>query len=273
MRGAGDDLLTPSLVKQSRLDLGARPGLRSALYEGKVTHRRFGPGPSREFTYPVRMPLLYLDEVASLTRLHPFFSARRPAPIWLRRADFLGPETTPLEKAALDLVEERLDLRPAGSVALLANLRTWGWLFNPISLYLCTGADEKVEALVVEVENTPWHERHSYVVGPPGRHRFAKVLHVSPFLPMEDVSYELSYGAPAERFALRLDVLEGSERLLGVTMSLRRRPLDHAALARLVWRRPAGTYRVSTGIYHQAARLALRRAPFYVHPGREKLKK
>ena len=269
MQRIGDGVLTSSLLKPIPPGLGGRSPLRSALYEGTVTHRRFGPGPAREFTYRVAMPLLYLDELASVTRLHPLFSARRPAPIWFRRADFLGDESVPLEEAALDLVEERLGSRPSGPVALLANLRTWGWLFNPISLYLCTEADKGVEALVAEVENTPWHERHPYVVGPPGRHRFAKILHVSPFMQM-DVCYELTYTAPEERFALRLDVLRASERLFGVTMSLRRRPLDHATLAHLLWRRPAGTYRVSAGIYHQAARLALRGAPFYVHPGRRK---
>ena len=149
------------------------------------------------------MPLLYLDEIESVTRLHPLWSDRRPAPVWFRREDFLGDRATPLPGAVRSLVEERSGLRPMGPVALLANLRTWGWLFNPISLYFCTGADgQEVEALVAEVENTPWHERHAYVVGPPGRHRFAKSMHVSPFLPM-DVDYELRYTAPAERLHRR----------------------------------------------------------------------
>ena len=41
----------------------------------------------------------------------------------------------------------------------------------------------EMEWTVLEVSNTPWHERCSYVVGPPGEHRFAKAMHVSPFLP------------------------------------------------------------------------------------------
>ena len=58
--------------------------------------------------------------------------------MWFRRADFLGDPTVPLDEAVRDLVEERTGRRPTGPVALLANLRTWGWLFNPISLYFCT---------------------------------------------------------------------------------------------------------------------------------------
>ena len=175
--------------------------LRSAIYEGTLTHRRFGPGPTHEFSYQVAMPFLYLEEIDSVTRLHPLWSSRLPAPVWFRRADFLGSEQTPLAEAVSDLVEQRLGARPGGPVAMLANLRSWGWLFNPISLYFCEGpAGDSIEALVAEVENTPWHDKHGYVLGPPGRHRFAKVMHVSPFLPM-DVDYELSYSAPGARRA------------------------------------------------------------------------
>ena len=136
------------------------------MYEGTVLHRRVGPGTAHEFTYRVVMPLLYLDEIESVTRLYPLWSDRRPSPVWFRREDFLGDRATALPDFVRSLVEERSGLRPMGPVALLANLRTWGWLFNPISLYFCTGADgQEVEALVAEVENTPWHERHVYVVG------------------------------------------------------------------------------------------------------------
>ena len=123
------------------------------------------------------------------------------------------------------------------------------------------------ETLVAEGENTPWHERCSYVVGAPGRHRFAKTMHVSPFLPM-DVDYVLRYSAPGEDLVVRFDVMRGDEHLLGVTLSLRRRTLDRRALQRLLWTYPALTHRVSAGIYAQAARLRLRGAPFHGHPVR-----
>jgi DUF1365 family protein len=264
--------VTAVLVARNQATEPTAEGLRSAVYEGTLCHRRFGPNAAHEFSYRVAMPLLYLDEVDSVTRLHPLWSSRRPAPVWFRRADFLGDSATALPEAVRNLVEERSGLRPTGPVALLANLRTWGWLFNPISMYFCMGADgEAVEALVAEVENTPWHERHPYVVGPPGRHRFAKVMHVSPFLPM-DVEYELRYTAPGKRLVVQLDVLRGAERLLGVTLSLRRRALGRQALWRLLWDHPVPTHRISAGIYAQAARLRLRGAPFYTHPARRSLR-
>jgi hypothetical protein len=241
-------------------------GLRSAVYEGTLGHRRYGPGTRHDFSYDVAMPLLDLAEIDSVMALHHLWSAHRPAPVWFRRADYLGQPAMPLDESVRDLVEDRAGHRPTGSIALLTNLRRWGWLFNPISLYFCTDDDGGVETLVAEVENTPWHERCTYVVGPPGTHRFAKAMHVSPFLPTDGVDYELRYTAPADRLHVRLDVLRGDERLLGVTLSLRRRALDGRELGRLLWSGKGSPHRVSTRIYAQAARLLLSGASFHRHP-------
>jgi DUF1365 family protein len=136
---------------------------------------------------------------------------------------------------------------------------------------------------VLEVSNTPWHERHSYVVGPPGAHTFAKAMHVSPFLPAEG-TYSLRYSAPEEGIRVSLDVAapppvspygRGDEPdcdivapRLSASMVLQRRPLNRAGLARLLWAYPLMTTRVSSGIYAQAVRLAARGTPFHRHPDR-----
>jgi uncharacterized protein len=245
-------------------------GLRSSMYEGVLAHTRFGPGPTHSFSYRVAIPLLDLAEVDDVMGLHPAWSARRAAPVRFRREDFLGDPATSLEGAVRDLVGERNGRRPEGPVAMLANLRTWGWLFNPISLYFCAdltdaGDPGSISSLVADVENTPWHDRHAYVVGPPGEHRFAKELHVSPFLPT-GLDYQLCYTAPGERLTVGLDALLGDRRLFAATLSLGRRAIDRAALGRLLWSYPAMTHRVTAGIYAQAARLWVKGSPFFSHP-------
>ena len=238
----------------------------SALYEGTVSHRRFGPGPDHHFSNTVAMPLLDLAEVDAVLGRHPLWSTKPARPGRFRRADFLGDPSESLDQAVRDLCEARSGHRPEGRILLLANWRMWGWVFNPISLYYCTdegGVD--VAQTVLDVQNTPWHERCSYVVGPPGCHRFAKSMHVSPFLPM-DVEYELRYTQPHERLRVSLDVWRGNDRLLGANMSLTRRPLDRSGLSRLLWAHPALTHRISAGIYFQAVRLWARGAPFHPHP-------
>jgi hypothetical protein len=213
--------------------------------------------------------MIDLAEIDRVAALHPLASATHPSPVRFRRADYLSDPSIPLDAEVRDLVAARTGHRPTGPVSLLANVRTWGWLFNPISLYFCSddAPGSGVSALVAEVQNTPWHERTAYVVGGPGEHRFAKALHVSPFLPM-DVDYVLRYSAPGPTLAVSLDVLDGATRLFSARMTLRRRPLDRAALGRLVWAKPAFTHRVTAGIYTQAALLRLKDAPFHVHPSK-----
>ncbi len=249
-------------------------GLGSSMYEGVLRHARLGPGPAHSFSYRVAMPLLDLDEVDAVMGLHPAWSARRVAPVRFKREDFLGNPAVPLDRAVRDLIDERTGIPIGGPVAVLANLRTWGWLFNPISLYFCADAAEPIgdrgpiRFLVVEVENTPWHDRRAYVVGPPGSYRFAKELHVSPFLPM-GLDYQLRYSAPGDRLTVGLDVLDGEQCLFSATLSLRRRALDRASLGRLLWNYPALTHRVTAGIYAHAARLWVKGAPFFTHPARQ----
>ncbi|MGC8509385.1 MAG: DUF1365 domain-containing protein [Acidimicrobiales bacterium] len=242
--------------------------MRSAIYEGVVTHRRHAAPETghvaHAFTRRVTMVHLFLDEVDELVARHPLWSATRWRPVLFRRRDYLGDPATPLDDAVRDVVAERLGTRPRGPVAMLGQLRTWGWLFNPLTLYYCYDEDvTHVEAVVLEVTSTPWHERHVYVIDGRDRHaRFAKAMHVSPFLGM-DQEYEMRWTTPAEAVAVHLVNRQGATRLFDAGLALTRRAPTHAELARLVWRRPLRTYAVSTGIYREALTLWRRGAPFH----------
>ncbi len=145
--------------------------------------------------------MAYLDVDAlpgSLDAL-PLWSARRPAPVRFRRQDFYDGGDQPLGDAVRDLVEARLGWRPIGSVKVLAHLRTFGWLFNPLAVYYCWSPDGNgLDAVVLEVTNTPWGERHWYVFDARDgatSGTTAKAMHVSPFLPM-DLEYRVTWTVP-----------------------------------------------------------------------------
>ncbi|HEU0025394.1 MAG TPA: DUF1365 domain-containing protein [Thermoleophilaceae bacterium] len=234
----------------------------SALYQGWVRHRRHEPV-GHEFRYRIFLSYLDLDELPRVLDRVALWSARRPAPAWFRRADFMGPAHAPLRGAVLDAVEERTGTRPEGPVRLLTSVRTFGHLFNPISLYYCFDRDgERVEALAAEVTNTPWGERHVYACeGLDGR--FAKRFHVSPFLGME-ADYRLRASAPGQRLQVHVESRSEGRAAFDATLSLERRELGAAPL----FRYPLQSVRVVTGIYAQAARLKLKGAPYRAHPAR-----
>jgi hypothetical protein len=261
--------------------------LRSALYEGTVTHWRAEP--AHRFDYRVTLPLLFLDELHELRTVHPLIDLdpsphrrRWPTAIRFHRDDYLPSDAVTVRGAVKDAVTEAGGTA-RGPVAMLGHVRTCGWLFNPLTLYYCfdpSGRD--VEWTVLEVSNTPWHERCTYVVGPPGEHHFAKTMHVSPFLPAWG-EYTLRYSAPEDRIRVSLDVAalpppspfdrlhepipDRTKPAMAATMVLRRRPLDRPGLTQLLWGHPLMTTRVSCGIYAQALRLFARGAPVHRHAG------
>jgi DUF1365 family protein len=241
--------------------------MRSALYEGTIVHHRHTPVEHR-FTRRLVLPLVDLDEIDECVGLHPLWSVEKKNIVSFWRRDYLPGSAGPLKAAVHDLVEERLGWRPAGPVSMLAHPRTWGWLFNPIALYYCyDAAGDEVEALVAEVTNTPWHERHVYVVARPGSHRFAKELHVSPFFDM-DMDYELTYEAPGPGLSLSMRVARGDDVLFDAGMRLQRREASRLALGRLIWGAPFSTMRVSGAIYREALSLWWAGTPFVPHPRR-----
>jgi len=241
--------------------------VNSALYEGVVTHRRRTP-----VAHAVRMRLFmaYVD-------LGEVEEALRGVPRWLarfRRADYLGDPAVPLDEAVRDLVAERLGVRPAGPVRMLAHLRSLGHCFNPVAFYWCFAPDgERVEAVVAEVTNTPWGERHAYVApgGGNDRHVVAslheKALHVSPFMAMEQ-RYAWRVGTPGERLGVAIENRDAAGALVfDAHLMLRRRPFARATLLRMLARHPAMTPRLLAGIYGHALRLRLKGARWHPHPG------
>ncbi len=246
---------------------GPSQGLRSAVYEGRVVHHRRTPVDHR-FTYRIAMVYLDLSEVAEVCARHPLWSDGGRNAVTFRRSDYLGDPSVPLDVAVRDLVEARTGVRPAGPVTMLSQLRTWGWLFNPITTYYCLDATgSAVETVVVEVTNTPWHERTAYVLPGPGTHRVAKGMHVSPFLPM-GLTHRFTIGEPGRHLTLAVDDFDGPDLVFGASMSLHRSPAGRRAQGRLLWRFPLMTLRVSFAIYRQALALKRKGVPFHRHPDR-----
>jgi len=215
----------------------------SALYEGWVRHRRHAPV-EHEFRYRLYMAYLDLAELPEVLDHVPLWSARRPAPAWFRRSDYL-------------------DVDHDGPVRVLTQVRTFGHLFNPVSLYYCfEPGGERVERVLAEVTNTPWGERHTYTLDALDA-TIDKAFHVSPFLGM-DSQYRIRMTTPGEQLRVHMESRREGGVDFDATLALQRRALSPWP----VLRQPFMTTRLVAGIYGQAARLRLKGAPYHPHPAR-----
>lgn len=248
--------------------------LNSAVYEGVVRHWRLEPR-RHAFGYRITQLLLDLDELEQVFATRWLWSLERRNLAEFRRTDYLGPTSLPLAEAARTLVAQHTGTRPAGPVRLLAHLRYGGYIFNPVSFYYCHEVGGELAAIVAEITNTPWKERHAYVLPLSqaqrrGRHwcwEFDKTFHVSPFLPLER-TYQWRFSAPAERLRVHMSVQRSGARELEADLNLTRRALTGASLARVLWRFPLMSTQVIGAIYWQALRLWLKHTPVYDHPQR-----
>jgi uncharacterized protein len=246
----------------------------SALYTGTVRHRRLAE-PAREFRHRVAFVYIDLDELPTL--LGGRLVRSRPGFVRVRRRDLLegAGDVRDVRAAVRGLIEQRTG-RPAatGPVRVLTSPRTLGTCFNPVSLYYAFDQHGRLDAVVADVTNTPWRQRHAYVLraeqhDPSGVLRGAseKVLHVSPFQEMARDHHWVA-GTPGPTLSVHI---ENRRRADGVvdfdaTLDLRRRQLDERSLRAFVARHPAGSLRVLTLIYGHALALALRGASHYSRP-------
>lgn len=250
------------------------PG-QAAICEGTVFHRRLAPV-RHEFSYPVSYVWLDPDAPEDLCCHHPLWSSTRPAPARFRRADYGDGSPGSLADQVRNDLETAVGHRPEGPVRMLTQIRRWGWLFNPITVFLAwdSEAGPPVGA-VLEVTNTPWKERHRYPVALAKRTdgftaRMPKALHVSPFLD-EAFEYELTIrheeGTPPV-LDLAIDVVPhgGGRPVLATGVRLAALPAERRVMTRTLATRFAPTQRVSARIHIQAARLWAKGVPFVAHP-------
>lgn len=247
--------------------------MHSCIYEGTVTHRRREPV-NHQFQYRLFMVYLDLDEMPSLVGRRSLISDSRHATRSFLRSDHLFGRSQTLADEVRDMIHQRTGHTSRGPIRLLTQLRSFGYYMSPLNLfYAFDESDRHVETIVAEVNNTPWGERHCYVLGDGNREgegeelRFShnKEFHVSPFMGM-DLRYHWSLSKPGSGLRLHLANSRDSKPLFDAGVTLERRELNRQQLRRMTVRYPLMTAQITAGIYYQALNLWWKQCPVYSHP-------
>ncbi len=247
--------------------------MQSAIFSGQIKHRRFYPV-KHTFRYRVFMMFIDLAEIDQVFTNRWLWSTKRIAIARFKREDHVGDNNTCLDECVRDLVEQHAGIRPTGPIRLLTNLRYFGYCFNPVSFYYCYDAKDKtVETIVAEVNNTPWGERHCYVLPTAGNcstqnlYTFQpkKVMHVSPFMPM-DIDYTWRFSQPTDRLTVFMTNDQQQKKIFDASLDLARTDITACSLAKTLARYPFMTFSIIFGIHWQALKLWIKKCPIYDHP-------
>jgi DUF1365 family protein len=244
------------------------------LYTGNVRHRRFSPR-RHAFSYPVFMAFLDLEQIPSLCAKSRLLGYNRFAWASYDDRDHVGDPALPLRARLMASAEAAGHRFPEGKVFLLANLRFWGYCFNPVSYVYAYAPDGSLALLGAEVMNTPWKERILYWMDPAeglnskGFLSFdvAKAMHVSPFFPM-DLRYRWSFSTPGEALRVRMALHHGQELVFDADLELEARAWTSREIRRTLLTFPFHTLKVITAIHWEAFKLWLKRVPIHTHPAK-----
>lgn len=272
---------------------------KSAIYTGFIRHRRFEPV-DNNFNYPIFMMYLDLDEVAELFSSKWYCSFDRFNLVSFKRKDYYNPEENNLKQSVIQRVcayykEHQVEPPCIEFVRMLGHVRYLGFNFNPVVFYYCFNKKNQLTAILSEITNTPWGERHAYVHPIDGhkqfeqgdmdvthyknnsdnhkfKFEFKKKFHVSPFNPM-NMDYRWVFSEPKMDLHVHMDNfiqnIEGNKHF-DATLVLKKQSFMKK-LSSILIQQPFITVKVMWGIYWQAFKLWVKRSPFYDHPS-EKVK-
>lgn len=243
--------------------------MNSGIYTGTLMHGRHIPK-NHAFVYRIKMILLDLDQLDSFFAKSRLWVRERFGLVSFKRKDYLPDNYSSVKEAVVRTIASETGVLSDGPVFMLANLRYWGLQFNPASFFFCFDTSGKtLTHVLIEVHNTPWGERHRYVlpVETPDQKvfQFNKAFHVSPFNPM-DMTYTCTFSFPDDQISVQMENHKDKLLHFQAVLNLARDDSGPESLTRFAgnaWKLPL---KILGSIYWQALKLFLKRVPIYKHP-------
>lgn len=236
--------------------------------EGLTFHGRKG---QIENAFRYSVDYLLLDAEADQLRTPWLFRRNGRGLTALRDRDHGGTPGQGRGAAWVRDVLQQHQIHDVARIEILAQPRTLGHVFNPVSFWLCRRDDGALLAVIAEVTNT-FGDRHSYLcahpdhrpIAPDDTMRATKIFHVSPFQPISG-GYAFRFDISQARIGIWIDYQRPDGGLIA-TLTGKRKPLTNRSILRAVLRRPFGARRVLALIHWQALKLWAKGALYRARP-------
>ncbi|WP_211183362.1 DUF1365 domain-containing protein [Thalassotalea sp. Y01] len=240
--------------------------LQSQIFRGNVRHRRFVPK-SHHFNYTLYMLGLNVNEVMCKKKFGRIFGYSWFNPVRFVESDYVCGEPGSLRQRISHKVAQLDGVMPDGEVMMLVQARCFGLYFSPANFYFCYDKSDhgKCRYMLAEVSNTPWNERHYYLIDLQQEMISDKDFHVSPFMDLA-MQYHWRIKAPSQNSNNLLVHIENKrshgEHVFDATLALKATSLNAKHMLAVWLQLPAMTVKVVAGIYYQALKLFLKRIKF-----------
>ena len=224
------------------------------------------------FTYGIyylAFPLSRMNRLADGWR----FGVNRPGLLGFYERDYGPRDGGALEPWIRKILSDHNIHEADGDIVLIAMPRVFGYVFNPISFWLCLDKEGALRAVLCEVCNT-FGENHSYlcvhadrrVIGITDVMETEKLFHVSPFLKREG-SYRFRFDWRAGKFGAWVDYYdETGKKQLVTALTGDLVPYSRIGLRHAFWRYPLVTLKTISLIHWQAGRLFLKKMRYVPKP-------
>lgn len=204
-----------------------------------------------------------------LNNIHPQLGTKGFKALKFEQSDYLKSASLSddsIYTRALNKIAELGVTDSFSGVYMLGQLRCFGIYFSPVNFFVYQTDQGDFTHMVAEVSNTPWNERHYYLVELEKKVNFKKVFSVSPFMDL-DMNYHWSTRFSKDHALIHIENKKESELLFDATLRLKRQSLNKQHVSAVLKQFPAMTWSIFKGIYIHAFKLFIKRVPFIGHSG------
>lgn len=242
-------------------------GINTSILFGNVMHKRLFPKVN-SFAYGIFYLAFPLSQIKSLP-----IKTNRFAALSFYISDHGIRDGSDLETWARGILKKYALSEANGEIVLIAMPRILGYVFNPVSFWVCYDQNNKVRAVLCEVNNT-FGETHTYLCARPDHAEIKdsdilegkKVFHVSPFL-KRDGHYKFRFDFSESRCGFWIDYYdENNKKQLITALTGKLATMNTANLRKAFWMYPLITFKAIALIHWQALKLVTKGIKYIPKP-------
>ena len=242
--------------------------MQSSLQIGSVFHNRIFPY-NHHFNYKTLSILINLDELNNINKLFLFSIKSFNLFSFFFKDHVEKNENSNPKNFILRNIAKKFNDKKKYTVYLYCTPSFLGYVFNPISIYLCKNDKKEIKYICYEVKNTH-HEQHCYFIKIKKNSKkiyseLKKKFYVSPFLQM-NLGYKFYLINNKNNFLLNIDVYKKNQIILKTGISSKTFALNSLSLIYNLIKNVFFAQKIMILIHYQAIKIFNKQKSFFSKP-------